>query len=136
MSRRDSELWTANLTGAFNSFEKDGDGYLTAADFDKDRARVAAALNTSTDSAAYATFEEGYKVFVDQMFAGLDKDSDGQINLDEFLSFYSEASIEAINAMSERFCAGVCAMADADGDDRLSHEEYVRWAMVSGGASE
>jgi Ca2+-binding EF-hand superfamily protein len=136
MGRLDSELWKAKLTGAFRSFDKDVDGYITAADLDKDKARVAEALNTSTDSAAYATFEDGYKVWTDQMFAYLDKDGDGQISIDEFLSFYSEASTEAITEMSERYCAALCVMADADSDDRLSHEEYVRWAMADGGASE
>jgi Ca2+-binding EF-hand superfamily protein len=84
----------------------------------------------------YATFEDAYKVWTDQMFAALDKDGDAQISLDEFLKFYGEASTEAITEMSEHYCAAVCAMADADSDDRLSHEEYVRWAMAAGGASE
>jgi Ca2+-binding EF-hand superfamily protein len=136
MGRQDSELWTTKLTGAFRSFDTDGDGYITAADLDADKAGVAAALNTDTDSDAYAAFEEGYKVWTDQMFADLDKDGDAQISLDEFLSFYSEASTEALADMCERYCSALLGMADADSDDRLSHEEYVRWAMAEGGASE
>jgi Ca2+-binding EF-hand superfamily protein len=123
------------LTGAFASFDKNGTGYFTAADLEADKARVAAALNTDTDAPAFAAFEAGYKVWSDQMLAAMDLDADGQITLEEFLNFYSEASIEAITEMSERYCAGVCVMADADGDDQLSHEEYVRWAMAEGGAS-
>jgi Ca2+-binding EF-hand superfamily protein len=136
MSRRDSELWTAKLTGAFGAFDTNGNGYITAADLEAHKARTAAALNTSTDSAAYAAFDEGYKVWSDQMFADLDKDGDAQISVDEFVDFYSEASAEAITEMSERYGSGVLAMADADDDDQLSHEEYVRWAMAANGASE
>lgn len=136
MGRRDSELWTAKMTGSFHAFDTNGNGYITADDLEANKANVAAALNTSTDSAAYATFEDGYKVWADQMFANLDKDGDAHISLDEFLDFFSEASTEAITEMSEHYCAAVCAMADADDDDRLSHEEYVRWVMRSNGASE
>ena len=41
-----------------------------------------------------------------------------------------------ITDLSERYCAAVCVMADADGDDRLDHDEYVRWARAANGASE
>jgi Ca2+-binding EF-hand superfamily protein len=106
------------------------------ADLDEDMTHVAAALNTSTDSAAFAMIEDVYKVWADQIFADLDKDGDAQISLEEFLSFFGAASTEAITDLSERYCAAVCVMADADGDDRLSHAEYVRWAMAANGASE
>ena len=70
MGRRDSELWTAKLTGSFRSFDTDGDGHITAADLDANKADVAAALNTSTDSAAYATFEDAYKGLRPQIRVG------------------------------------------------------------------
>lgn len=38
--------------------------------------------------------------------------------------------------MCERYGSGVLAMADADDDDQLTHEEYIRWAMAANGASE
>jgi Ca2+-binding EF-hand superfamily protein len=136
MGRRDSELWTAKMKVSFGAFDTDGDGYITAADLDAHKARTAAALNTSTDSAAYAAFDDGYKVWSDQMFAVLDKDGDAQVSVDEFVDFYSEASTEAIAEMVERYASGVLAMADADDDDQLTHEEYIRWAMAANGASE
>ena len=136
MGRLDSELWRAKLTGVFSTWDRNGDGYITVADLDEDMTHVAAALNTSTDSAAFAMIEDVYKLWTDQIFADLDKDGDAQISLEEFLAFFGAASTEAITDLSERYCAAVCVMADADGDDRLSHAEYVRWAMAATGASE
>ncbi len=136
MGRLDSELWRAKLTGVFSTWDRNGDGYITMADLDEDMTHVAAALNASPDSAAFAMIEDVYKVWTDQIFADLDKDGDAQISLEEFLGFFGGASREAITDLSERYCAAVCVMADADGDDRLSHEEYVRWAMAANGASE
>ena len=136
MGRLDSELWRAKLTGVFSTWDRNGDGYISVADLDEDMTHVAAALNTSTDSAALAVIEDVYKVWADQIFADLDKDGDAQISVEEFLSFFGAASTEAITDLSERYCAAVCVMADADGDDRLSHAEYVRWAMAANGASE
>ena len=101
------------------------------ADLNEDMTHVAAALNVSPDSAAFALIEDVYKLWTDQIFAELDTNGDHRISLDEFLDFFSEASTEAITDLSERYCAAVCVMADADGDDRLDHREYVRWAMAA-----
>jgi Ca2+-binding EF-hand superfamily protein len=136
MGRLDSELWRAKLTSVFSTWDRNGDGYVTVADLNEDMTHVAAALNVSTDSAAFAMIEDVYKLWTDQIFAELDTNGDHQISLEEFLDFFGEASTEQITDLSERYCAAVCVMADADGDDRLDHEEYVRWAMAANGASE
>ena len=80
-----------------------------------------------SEADAYAAFEEAYKVWTDQMFADLDKDGDGQVSLDEFLNFYSEARTEAITKMSDlsataRLCAS-WPTRTATTDSATSHQE-------------
>lgn len=136
MGRIDSELWTKKLTHAFEGFDADRVGYITAADLDSSQAGITSAFGRSPDSPGYARYAEEAQAWRDAMMNRLDKDGDDRIGLDEFLSFYGNASVDEVADWAEHYVAGLCALADADDDSRLSEEEYIRWVVVADGATE
>jgi Ca2+-binding EF-hand superfamily protein len=131
MSRTDSQLWTEKLTGAFNGFDIDGDGYITVGDLEAFEERGAQALGRNADSPTYARYTQEARAWRDQLVSQFDKNSDDRIDREEFLSFWGNASTDQVADLAQHYAAAVCVLADDDQDNQLSKDEYVRWATAS-----
>ena len=136
MSRADSELWTAKMTASFSGLDIDGDGLITAGDFEAMEGRLAEGFGHAPGSPEYERSDAVAKTWTADMMKTLDKSGDEQISLDEWLAFFSDASDEDLAAWCDQWAAGVCALGDAADDGQLSKTEYIAFAVASGASAE
>jgi len=136
MSRTDSPLWTEKLTNSFNSYDVDGDGYITVGDLEAFEERGARALGHDVNSPQYARYTEEMRAWRDQLLSQFDKNSDDRIDREEFLSFWDNASTDQVADVAQHSAAALTILADDDQDNQLSRDEYVRWATASNNVSQ
>ena len=135
MNRADSELWTKKFAIAFRTMDRGDNGYITVADVDAFDARGAEALGHRPGSPAYARYARETRVWRDRLWNRFDKNQDDRITLEEFLSFWGNATADEVAELAHHRAAAMCILADADDDNGLTEDEYIRWAIASQGVS-
>jgi Ca2+-binding EF-hand superfamily protein len=120
---------------SFASFDLTGSGYISAADFEAQLARIADAFGYPPTSARFAAYADKARTWSDTMLRNLDKNADGLIGLDEYTAYFSEATEEQITEWCEQSAASILTLGDDDEDAQLSRDEYVRFRVAQGGST-
>ncbi len=122
----------SSVKRAFAYLDRDGDGYVTAADFNKTADSIAAAFNMDASSPKARRLHEGY-VQTWEMLRKADSDNDGRITSDEFASAMSDLSHSKATATEMgNVCAAEFALADSDDDGVLTRAEFARLVAATG----
>ncbi|MFC4495098.1 EF-hand domain-containing protein [Streptomyces ovatisporus] len=121
---------------AFDHWDEDGDGRITAADYRARAHRVIDAFSADPQSDRARAVTEAYMRLWERMAAALDVDKDGEISFAEYLNWFhghtkrngdfEEALVPALRT--------AFTLADADRDGRLDQEEFLRLTIAASGS--
>jgi len=123
----------------FRAFDTNGDGFIEQGDFEQAAARIGEEFGQPPDSPARQRLAQLYAQLW-QPFAAADTDHDGRISLAEY-----KATSSATRALGDPagFVQGykpvfdaITQVADADGDGKLTPDEYVRLSTTLMGLPE
>ncbi|MBF6222890.1 EF-hand domain-containing protein [Nocardia abscessus] len=125
-----SEFLTRKLERRFATFDFDGDGRIERSDFDSSARAVAAEFGHEPDSpAAHQLLQLSLQLWGRLASVG-DVDIDGSVDLSEYKQAFAEGLLvteESFEQGYRPFLSAIMAIADVDGDGKLTVEDYVRW---------
>ncbi|MGY1898618.1 EF-hand domain-containing protein [Nocardia gipuzkoensis] len=125
-----SEFLTRKLERRFATFDFDGDGRIERSDFDSSARAVAAEFGHEPDSpAAHQLLQLSLQLWGRLASVG-DVDIDGSVDLSEYKQAFAEGLLvteESFEQGYRPFLSAITAIADVDGDGKLTVEDYVRW---------
>lgn len=133
-----SELQKRKLTALFHRHDRDGDGFLTKADYEGFAKRVCELWDYAPGTTEYRTFYAQNVAVWDYVREVADKDKDDRVSLDEFLASYAITLSD--EALIERNVVGYATtsfqLADRDRDGKISRAEFVALLECYGAAKE
>ncbi len=126
----------------FQAYESP-EGDLTWDSFSAHIDTLAAQRGMAADSPEVGTLREGLRAYWDQLSGMADTDHDGRVSRDEWRAFctgMTEVVRQAAAAGGEfpltPWIRALYALIDADGDGRITQEEYGNWLAVLGLAAD
>lgn len=132
-------LYEEKLLDRFAAFDRDGDGYLTEADFTDVAEGIVTAYGLEESSDKAGAMAEGARRY----FAGLagfaDADGDGRISTQEFTGVAKSRLRDDSDGFREivlPWAQALIAVADVDGDGRVDVGEWQRMLRVLGATPE
>ncbi len=123
----------------FQAFDTDGDGFIEQGDFELAAARLGEEFGQKADSPAVQQLTQLH-VQLWQQLAPLDTDQDGRVSLAEY-----QAASSATKALDDPATLiqgyrpvfeAITQIADADGDGKLTQDEYARLSTSHLGLAE
>ena len=115
------------------------EGDLTWESFSAHIGALATLRGQAPDSEAVVTMREGLRVLWDQLLMAADSDHDGRVSRAEWRGFcvgITEVVRQTAAAGGEypltSWIRALYALIDADGDGRITQEEYANWLSVLG----
>lgn len=109
---------------AFQHLDHDGDGYVTAQDFERMARTILDAFGIDESSPKAVRLREGYRRTSQMVLGGVNVNGDGRVGLDEFTSAIQELSGTAPAAELRGVCAAEFAAADRDDDGVITRTEF------------
>ncbi len=113
------------LTAVFHCHDRNKDGFLTKADYEGFAKKVCKLSKHAAGSPQYeATYAQNAAVW-DYVKAVADKDKDGKVSLDEFLTSYGVtlSDPKLFDSMVVQYGTNMLKLGDVDGDGKLSGAE-------------
>ena len=133
-----SELQKRKLTALFRCHDRDGDGFLTKADYEGFAQRVCELWKYAPGTYEYDTAHAQNEAVWNYVQEVADADKDGRVSLDEHLAAYDNTlSDEKIfDRMVVRYGDTLLNLCDLDRDGKVSEAEYVAFSECYGVARE
>ena len=122
------------LTMLFHRHDRNNDGFLTKADYEGFAKKICKLWKYAPGSPQYeATYAQNVAVW-DYVQAVADKNKDGKVSLDEFLTSYDVtlSDPKLFDSMVVQYCTTMLKMGDVDGDGKLSGAEFVGFLQCYG----
>ncbi|MDA1387238.1 MULTISPECIES: EF-hand domain-containing protein [Glycomyces] len=132
MSQND---YRAKMRTRFATFDIDGDGEVTAADFEAMARRVIEEFEVREGSPEASAILEGAHRFFVGLAEATDTDGSGSISEREFLEGAEQRLLdnpEGFDAIARPWVQSVIAIADVDRDGHVSVEEWARALQAMG----
>lgn len=134
-----NEIQRARLERLFNAYDCDRDGYGTLDNFMDHVHKLAAARGYAPDAPALAGLTGAVQAMWQQLAAASDTDRDGRISLVEWFGFalaLTDALKQAVQAGGpwplDGWVDNLYKVIDADGDGRITVDEYRQWLTALG----
>jgi Ca2+-binding EF-hand superfamily protein len=118
------------LARRFRTYDSDGDGCIGRADFTQAGERTTKAFGLAHDDPKAVRLHDTLTGLWEQLSSVTDQDHNGQISLEEYQKAFANGLLETPESFEERyvpFLDAVMAIADEDGDGKLTAEEHVMW---------
>jgi Ca2+-binding EF-hand superfamily protein len=123
-----SQLQKSKFANEFGALDHNGNGYITADDYEAKAQELANLQGAQPSSPEYRALQERFKKNWNELQKAVDKDNDGRVTLDEYISFAQNAVGE--QSFFENYVIATAAsmfdLADRDKDGSISLEEYKR----------
>lgn len=130
--------YRAKMRTRFATFDIDGDGQVTAEDFEAMAYRVVEEFQVRQGSSQASAILEGARRFFVGLAEATDADESGSISESEFIEGAERRLLnnpEGFDAIARPWVQSVIAIADVDGDGHVSVEEWGR-ALKAMGSNE
>lgn len=117
-----------NISAAFNLFDSNQDGAITAEDFDLIGRLVCERLGVAVDSDSGRKVCESYKTWWNQLRQDLDIDNDNQVTMAEFVAIYKGDRGDPQEYFSRHIAPAakvVTETLDTDNDGYIDQDEYL-----------
>jgi hypothetical protein len=118
------------LARRFRTYDSDGDGFIEREDFTQAGERTTKALGLADDDPKAVRFHHTLIGLWDQLSSVTDLDRNGRISVDEYKKAFANGLLETPETFEEGyvpFLDALMAIADEDGDGKLTREEHVTW---------
>ncbi|SES01583.1 EF-hand domain pair [Lentzea xinjiangensis] len=118
------------LARRFRTYDVDGDGFIEREDFTQAGTRTTKAFGLAADDPKAVRFHDMLIGLWDQLSSVTNREPGGRISLDEYKKAFADGLLEtpeSFDAGYVPFLDAVMAIADEDGDGKLTCEEHVRW---------
>jgi hypothetical protein len=118
------------LARRFRSYDADGDGFIGRDDFTQAGERTTKAFGLAGDDPKAVRFHHMLIGLWEQLSAVIDQDHRGRISLDEYKKAFANGLLETPQSFDEGyvpFLNAATAIADEDGDGKLTVEEHIAW---------
>ncbi|TLF56418.1 hypothetical protein FE391_39400 [Nonomuraea sp. KC401] len=127
------DILTRKFDKRFALFDADGDGMLTKDDFEAAAVRFLAAFGVPAGSAKGRDVLAAYASMWNALIHSADNDSDGQLTRAEFVAYLAgeEFRTNGYAVTAGRIAESILAVCDADGDGRISYEEFAAIPGIS-----
>lgn len=125
-----SSFLDRKLARRFRTYDTDGDGFIEREDFERSGISMAAAFDLTEDDAKVVRLRSMLLGLWDHLTQVADTDANGRISLAEYKKAFANGLLEVPESFDEGyvpFLASIMAIADTDGDGRLTADEHVRW---------
>lgn len=124
-----SELQKRKLTMLFRCHDRDGDGFLTRADYEGFAKRMCELWKYPPGSQEYETAYAQNVAVWDYVQEVADTNKDGKLSLDEHLAAYDNTLSDdrLFNRMVVEYGTSLMQMGDLDRDGKLSGAEFARF---------
>lgn len=127
------------LTRRFRTYDTDGDGFIEREDFTQAAERSTKAFGLVQDDPKAVRLLGMMIGLWEHLASVADLDRDGRISVAEYRKAFADGLLETPESFDEGyvpFLDAVMAIADEDGDGKLTVEEHVRWTGALMGLSE
>ncbi|MET9227734.1 EF-hand domain-containing protein [Lentzea sp. NPDC003310] len=127
------------LARRFRTYDSDGDGFIEREDFTQAGERTTKAFGLADDDPKALRFQGVLVGLWDHLASVADADRDGRISLAEYQHAFANGLLETPESFDEGylpFLNAIMAIADEDGDGRLTVDEHVTWTGALMGLSE
>src|SRR5689334_21972135 len=118
------------LARRFRTYDSDGDGFIERDDFTQAGESTTKAFGLAEDDPMAVRFHAMLAGLWEQLHAVTDQDHNGRISLEEYKKAFANGLLETPESFDEGyvpFLDAVMAVADSDGDGRLTVEEHITW---------
>ena len=118
------------LARRFRTYDSDGDGFIGREDFTQAGERTTKAFGLADDDPKAVRFHDMLIGLWEQLSSVTDQDHNGQISLEEYKKAFANGLLETPESFDEGylpFLDAVMAIADGDGDGKLTVEEHITW---------
>ncbi|GII94330.1 EF-hand domain-containing protein [Sinosporangium siamense] len=118
------------LTRRFDTFDSDGDGFIAREDFELSVARLGREFGLEPETPPLRRLTELSLGLWAHLSTVADADADGRITVREYKKAFADGLLETPDSFDDGylpFLEAIMAIADEDGDGRLSEDEQVRW---------
>ncbi|MET9324491.1 EF-hand domain-containing protein [Streptomyces sp. NPDC003038] len=126
------------LLDRFATFDRDGDGYITEADFLGMAKRITSAFGLAESAAKSRALMEGARRYFRGLADIADSDKDGRISKQEFVTSAAEhlhGNPDGFEATIRPWAEAVIAIADTDSDGRVDIGEWERMLQAMGASA-
>lgn len=120
---------------AFHHLDHDGDGYVTAQDFEQMARTIINAFGIDESSPKAIQLREGYRRTFEMVLGMVDMNRDGRVGPDEFTCVMVALSGKTPAAQLRGVCAAEFAAADGDDDGVITRAEFVHLLSSIGQSS-
>ena len=118
------------LARRFRTYDSDGDGFIEREDFTQAGERTTRAFGLACDDPKAVRFHRVLHGLWEQLSSVTGLDRDGRISVDEYKKAFANGLLETPESFDEGyvpFLDALMAIADEDGDGKLTLEEHVTW---------
>jgi Ca2+-binding EF-hand superfamily protein len=134
-----SELQAAKLDRRFELLDSDGDGYITADDYDAAAANVCNAFGVSDLDPHFERIQLSYLRLWERLTRRMDPQHTGRISRDKYIASCAELIVEAEDGYERNLrpiADAIFDAIDADGNDELDLDELTAWFNAYGVCSD
>lgn len=127
------------LARRFRTYDSDGDGFIEREDFTQAGERTTKAFGLAADDPKAVRFHTTLIGLWEQLSSVTELDRNGRISVDEYIKAFANGLLETPETFDEGyvpFLDALMAIADEDGDGKLTLEEHVTWTGALMGISE
>lgn len=118
------------LARRFRTYDSDGDGFIGREDFTQAAERTTKAFGLADDDPKAVRFHNALIGLWEHLSSVTDQGHNGRISLEEYKKAFANGLLETPESFDEGyvpFLDAVMAIADEDGDGKLTVEEHVTW---------
>jgi hypothetical protein len=118
------------LARRFRTYDSDGDGFIEREDFTQAGERTTKAFGLADDDPKAVRFRSMLIGLWEQLSSVVGQDDNGRISIDEYKTAFANGLLETPESFDEGyvpFLDAVMAIADEDGDGKLTVEEHIAW---------
>lgn len=130
-----SELQAAKLDRRFELLDSDGDGFITAADYDAAAAAVCHAFGVTEPDPHFERVQLSYLTLWERLTRRMDPQRTGRISRDTYLASCAELIVEAEGGYERNLrpiADAIFDAVDADANDELDLDELTTWFNAYG----
>lgn len=127
---RMSQFLERKLARRFRAHDHDGNGFLQRQDFERSAVRMAEEFGHGPESPARKRLVEISLGLWEHLRKAADLDADGRVSLEEYEAAFAAGVIdtpESFDLGYVPYIKAVVAIADEDGDGKLTASEQARW---------